>query len=107
MPAFATRVPGVSSGAAAGAVAALLCGCGGRSADDTWPLPNSDLAGTRAAAGSAIAAAHVGRLGVRRPARFTATPGFSGIFASTPVADRHTAYVQDLTSTVFALDRST
>src|SRR5581483_6637287 len=34
-------------------------------------------------------------------------PSFSGIFASTPVADSDTVYVQDLRSNVFALDRVT
>ncbi|MDX6455588.1 MAG: quinohemoprotein ethanol dehydrogenase, partial [Gaiellaceae bacterium] len=33
-------------------------------------------------------------------------PSFSGSFASTPVADHDTVYVQDLRSNVFALDRS-
>ena len=37
----------------------------------------------------------------------TAQPTFSGIFASTPVADADTVYVQDRGSNVFALDRST
>ncbi len=37
----------------------------------------------------------------------TAAPTFSGVFASTPVADRTTVYVQDLRSNVYALDRST
>ena len=36
----------------------------------------------------------------------TAAPTFSGIFASTPVADRDTVYVQDLRSNVYALDRA-
>jgi outer membrane protein assembly factor BamB len=93
--------------AAAGAAGVLLCGCGAGSADGTWPLPNSNLAGTRAVASSAITAATVGRLRVRWRFRFTAKPGFSGIFASTPIADRRTVYVQDLRSTVLALDRST
>jgi glucose dehydrogenase len=102
-----TWTPSVSALAAAGAAGVLLCGCGARSAGDTWSLPNSDLAGTRAVASSAITAANVGRLRVRWRFRFTAKPGFSGIFASTPLADRRTVYVQDLRSTVFALDRST
>jgi alcohol dehydrogenase (cytochrome c) len=38
---------------------------------------------------------------------FTAKPNFSGSFASNPVADRDTVYVQDLQSNVFALDRDT
>jgi alcohol dehydrogenase (cytochrome c) len=44
---------------------------------------------------------------VRWRFRFTGKPGFSGSFASTPVADRDTVYVQDLSSNVFALDRDT
>ncbi len=87
--------------------ASLLCGCGAREADGTWTLPNSDLAGTRAASGSAIDAGSVARLSVRWRFRFVARPSFSGIFASTPVADRDTIYVQDLRSNVFALDRGT
>ena len=92
---------------AAGAAGVLLCGCGGRATDGTWALPNSDLAGTRAATGSTITDANVDRLRVRWRFRFTAKPGFSGIFASTPVTDHDNVYVQDLGSNVFALDRST
>jgi alcohol dehydrogenase (cytochrome c) len=87
--------------------ASLLCGCGGRAAHGIWPLPNGDVAGTRAAAGSSIDAHNVGRLRPRWRFRFTAKPSFSGSFASTPVADRDTVYVQDLRSNVYALDRST
>ena len=49
-------------------------------------------------------------MGTLRPRwrfRLTAEPSFSGIFASTPVADADTIYVQDLRSNVFALDRET
>ncbi len=88
-------------------VASLLCGCGDRAAQGTWPLPNSDLEGTRSAAESSIDARSVARFGVRWRFGFTARPVFSGIFASTPVVDRDTVYVQDLRSNVFALDRST
>ncbi len=87
-------------------VGSLLCGCGDHSDNGAWPLPNRDLAGTRAAAESPIDAGNVGGLQVRWRFAFTARPGFSGIFASTPVADRDTVYVQDLRSNVFALDRS-
>src|SRR5205823_7931784 len=71
------------------------------------PLPNGDLAGTRDATGSPIDAGNVTRLRVRWRFRFTSKPSFSGTFASTPVADRDTIYVQDLRSNVFALDRDT
>ena len=59
--------------AAAGAAGVLLCGCGARSTYDTWPLPNSNLAGTRAVASSAITAANVGRLRARWRFRLTAS----------------------------------
>jgi outer membrane protein assembly factor BamB len=91
----------------AAVVVGPLCGCGGHDAEGTWRLPNGDLAGTRAAAGSAVDAGNVARLEVRWRYRLTAPPSFSGIFASTPVADRTTVYVQDLRSNVYALDRST
>ena len=88
-------------------VASLLCGCGGSDADGTWQLPNADLAGTRAAVGSPVDVGNAARLEVRWRYALTAAPTSSGIFASTPVADRTTVYVQDLQSNVFALDRST
>ena len=50
---------------ASAVVATLLGGCGARAPDGTWPLPNGDLAGTRAAAGSSIDAGNVARLEVR------------------------------------------
>ncbi len=48
----------------------------------------------------------MGRLRVRWRFRFTPKAGYSGVFASTPVADGDTVYVQDLRSNVVALDRS-
>jgi len=93
------------SAAAIGAT--FLCaGCGGHVARGAWPLPNADLEGTRAAAGSSIDAHDVARLEARWRFRLTAKPSFAGLFASTPVADRDTVYAQDLQSNVFALDRS-
>jgi outer membrane protein assembly factor BamB len=85
----------------------VLSGCETRTVHDgTWSLPNADLAGTRSAAGSRIDTGNVRRLRVRWRFRFTGHPGFSGIFASTPVADRDTVYIQDLQSNVFALRRA-
>ena len=88
-------------------VVASLVGCGGGDADGTWELPNGDLAGTRAAAGSPIDAGNVSELEVRWRYRLTAKAPYSGAFASTPVADETTVYVQDLESNVHALDRAT
>jgi len=92
---------------AAVACASVLGGCGAHASEGAWPLPNGDLAGTRAASGSAIDAGSVARLRVRWRFRFTSAPSFAGSFASTPVADHDTVYVQDLRSNVFALERST
>jgi alcohol dehydrogenase (cytochrome c) len=92
---------------ASAVIATLVFGCGGRAPEGAWPLPNGDLAGTRSAAGSSIDAENVAGLKARWRFRLTASPSFSGVFASTPVADRETVYVQDLRSNVFALDRTT
>jgi outer membrane protein assembly factor BamB len=102
-----SRIPVYQGILASLVLASLLLGCGGRDTDATWRLPNGDLAGTRAAAGSAIDAGNVARLGVRWRYGLTAAPTFSGILASTPVAGRTTVYVQDLRSNVYALDRPT
>jgi alcohol dehydrogenase (cytochrome c) len=83
-----------------------LSACGGSSPGD-WPTANGDLAATRAAAGSGIDAGNAGTLRPRWRFPLTAKPSFSGIFASTPVADAKTIYLQDLRSNVFALDRET
>ena len=92
---------------ASAVIATLVFGCGARAPEGAWPLPNGDLAGTRSAAGSSIDAENVAGLKARWRFRLTASPSFSGVFASTPVADRETVYVQDLRSNVFALDRTT
>jgi alcohol dehydrogenase (cytochrome c) len=92
---------------ALGLLVAVLAGCGGGSAEGTWTLPNRDLEGTRAAAGSRIDAGSVDALRVRWRFRLTGRPSYGGRFASTPVADSDTVYVQDLSSNVFALDLDT
>jgi outer membrane protein assembly factor BamB len=97
------RVAGLLASIAA---AGLLCSCGAGSGRHDWSTANGDVSGTRAAADSSISAGNVGRLQPRWRFRFTAPPSYSGIFASTPVADRDTVYVQDLRSNVYALDRS-
>ena len=91
--------------AAVAVAAGVLSGCGGH-AHHAWPLPAADLSGTRAAMG-AIDSHNVARLTPRWRFSLRAVPSYSGVFASTPVADRTTVYVQDLRSNVFALDRST
>src|SRR5919109_1710168 len=85
----------------------MLWGFGSHDGESRWSLPNGDLAGTRAASGSRIDAKSVRHLRVRWRFPLTARPSSSGIFASTPVADGDTVYVQDLRSNVYALDRAT
>ena len=84
------------------ALIAGLAACGGSGGSSSWELPNADLAGTRAVS-THIDAAKL-RVRWRFPLRVPAT--YSGVFASTPVADERTVYVQDLQSNVYALDRS-
>ena len=86
---------GAGSGSAAGAVSA------------TWALPAGNLAGTRAATGSVLSARNVDRLRVSW--RFAPTDALEryGRFASTPLIDGDTVYVEDLRSNVYALDRET
>jgi outer membrane protein assembly factor BamB len=87
-------------------VVSLLSGCGGRT-HRTWPVASGDLAGTRAASGSAIGGDNVAGLHIRWQFPLTAKRRLSGVFASNPVVDEDTVYVQDLRSNVFALNRST
>ncbi len=98
----------VGLGVAAAVVAVVLVlvlGRGGAAGD--WPSPNADLASTRAAAGSSIDAASVSRLRVAWRFKFTVQPGFSGVFASTPIVVDGRVYLQDLNSNVYALDAAT
>lgn len=80
----------------------VACGSGGQGG--AWTLPNGDLGGTRAVA-SSIDAGNARRLAPRWRFALTGARTFAGIFASTPVADGDTVYVQDLQSDVYALDR--
>jgi outer membrane protein assembly factor BamB len=88
------------------ACAAGLSGCGG-GARGTWTFANGNLAGTRAADGSPITAANVGRLRIQWSFPLRAKAGSAGVFASTPVADANSIYLQDLDSDVFALNWAT
>jgi alcohol dehydrogenase (cytochrome c) len=84
---------------------AVLSACGSGSREGSWTLPNGDLKGTRAGAASSIDAGNTDQLQPRWRFALTGAQTFAGIFASTPVADADTIYVQDLRSDVYALDR--
>lgn len=93
-------------GVLAAVLAGAAAGCAGHGDDGGWPLPNGTLAGTRAASGSSIDSGTVATLRPRWRFPLRAHTRYSGAFASTPVADRDTVYIQDLQSNVFALSRS-
>jgi outer membrane protein assembly factor BamB len=72
-----------------------------------WPLPNLGLSSTRALTSSGIDRRTVRRLHVVWRFRLAATPGPSGDITATPVVANGVVYVQDMASTVFALDERT
>src|SRR2546421_4914962 len=80
------------------------CGGSGRAA---WPLPNLDLASTRALTSSGIDRDNVGSLRVAWRFRFRIPPGESGAFTATPVVADGVVYLQDMRSNVYALELKT
>jgi outer membrane protein assembly factor BamB len=84
-----------------------LAGCGGSGPGGDWPLPNRDLASTRALSESGIDRGNVGALHVAWRFRFPVPPGPSGAFTATPVVAGGVVYVQDMRSNVYALDLKT
>jgi outer membrane protein assembly factor BamB len=91
---------------ALGCVVALT-GCGGSRPGGDWPLPNLDLASTRALVESGIDRNNVGSLHVAWRFHFPVVPGTSGAFTATPVVAGGVVYVQDMRSNVYALDLNT
>lgn len=92
-------------GVFATAAAATLAGQAAGATTAGWPQPNGDLGGTRAVS-SPITARTVAGLRVRW--RYPLTRGSTfGTFASTPVVVGKTVYVQDLSSSVTAIDLRT
>jgi alcohol dehydrogenase (cytochrome c) len=86
------------------ALAALACAAGAAAGD--WPQPNGDLRGTRAVEATRISSASVAGLRLRWRFRLPSGSPF-GSFASTPLVVGDTVYVQDLSSSVYALDART
>jgi outer membrane protein assembly factor BamB len=85
----------------------VLAGCGGSRPGGDWPLPNLDLASTRALGESGIDRDNVGSLHVAWRFRFRVPPGESGAFTATPVVADGVVYLQDMRSNVYALDLKT
>jgi alcohol dehydrogenase (cytochrome c) len=96
--------------AAAGLLALTGCGWhggGGARSATAWPLANRDAASTRAAPAAGIDRSNVRDLRVLWRFRLRGRPGESGAFTATPVAAGGVVYVQDMASTVFALELRT
>jgi len=91
---------------AALAAVLVLAGCGSSYPGSGWPLPNGDLAGTRAV-DAGLDSTNVPHLHVLWRFPLRSKPTFSGLVAATPVVAGERVYVQDLDSNVFALDRDT
>jgi alcohol dehydrogenase (cytochrome c) len=101
------RLPVLGYGGAALAVAVVLltCSCGGtEKTTASWVSPNGDLASTRSNAQSAISATSVGRLHVAWRFGVHGQGGGFGLLSSTPLMRGGVAYVQDTTSSVYAID---
>ena len=73
---------------------------------NAWPASNHDLANTRATTQSAINAEDVSKLQVKWRFAFKGASAF-GDYASTPIVLGGTVYLQDLSSNVYAISRST
>ncbi len=71
-----------------------------------WPVPQGDLAATRAAQGSSIDSSTIGDLQLAWTFDVTA-PGFFGSITSQPIVVGDTVYIQDMRSNIFALDKAT
>jgi outer membrane protein assembly factor BamB len=93
--------------AVAGICLLSLTACGGSHRGADWPLPNLDLASTRALGASGIDRGNVGSLHVAWRFRFPLRPGDSGAFTATPVVAGGIVYIQDMKSNVYALSLKT
>ncbi|HET8529494.1 MAG TPA: PQQ-binding-like beta-propeller repeat protein [Gaiellaceae bacterium] len=89
----------------AGAVAAALVHSPG--ASRAWPVANGDPTSRRAADGGRLSAATASRLRVRWRFRLPRAATSFGAITASPVIDGGTVYVQDSSSSVYALDART
>jgi len=78
-----------------------------RGAEQPWPLANGDLSSRRATDATSLDARTFARVGVRWRFRLPRRAAPFGAITSNPVIARGTVYVQDSSSTVFALDERT
>jgi outer membrane protein assembly factor BamB len=84
--------------------AGLAAGCGGRAASDPWTSANGSVASQRAVTATALDARTIPRLRVRWRFRLRANATAFGAMTSNPIIRGNRVYLQDSTSSVYALD---
>jgi outer membrane protein assembly factor BamB len=89
---------------AAVALALSLAGCGGQAPSGDWTSANGSLASERAATATSLDAKTIPRLEVRWRFRLHANVTAFGAMTATPIIRGDTVYLQDSTSSVYALD---
>ena len=86
------------------ALAAIAAGCGGGRATQAWTSANGGVAGQRAATATELDARTIPRLRVRWRFRLHASVTDFGAITSNPLIEGDRVYLQDSTSSVYALD---
>src|SRR6202162_710646 len=94
----------VAAAALALSLAGLAAGCGGRPASQPWTSANGSVASQRAVTATALDARTIPRLKVRWRFRLHANVTAFGAITSNPIIRGSTVYLQDSTSSVYALD---
>jgi outer membrane protein assembly factor BamB len=84
--------------------AALVAGCGGGRASQPWTSANGSVASQRAVTATELDARTIPRLKVRWRFRLHAKATAFGAMTSNPIIRGNTVYLQDSTSSVYALD---
>jgi alcohol dehydrogenase (cytochrome c) len=95
------RVPAVGL---ALSFAGLAAGCGGHAASDPWTSANGSVASRRAVTATALDAQTIPRLRVRWRFRLRANATAFGAMTSNPIIRGDRVYLQDSTSSVYAVD---
>jgi outer membrane protein assembly factor BamB len=85
-------------------LAGLAAACGGHTATQDWPSANGSLTSQRAAGATTLDAQTIPRLKVRWRFRLHAKATDFGAITSNPIIRGDTVYVQDSSSSVYALD---
>jgi len=85
-------------------VAGTAAGCGGHAASESWTSANGNVTSQRAATATKLDARTIPRLTVRWRFRLHANVTDFGAITSNPIIRGNTVYLQDSSSSVFALD---